>query len=196
MKKIINVILIFFLCIFAFCGCNQGGKVENILHTETPYSPVITPTAVSTPRHNATPMPAMTPIPTPTVTPTPSVAPEIGEMVDPYIGEMDGYKYLFLPAIDARAYIHENEEPYLSNISFSLVKEFEAEMLGYKDNEYVESGPSFYFKIEENGAVYLCAEVIETIPDAPDGQAGCNIDHRHLFFKKCINENSYNSTLF
>ena len=134
MKKIINVILIFFLCIFAFCGCNQGGKVENILHTETPYSPVITPTAVSTPRHNATPMPAMTPIPTPTVTPTPSVAPEIGEMADPYIGEFNNRKYLFLPTIGERVHIDEDEEPYISNISFDLVKEFEKELLCFKDN--------------------------------------------------------------
>ncbi len=185
MKKIINVILIFFLCIFAFCGCNQGGKVENILHTETPYSPVITPTAVSTPRHNATPIPTMTPNLTPTVAPSPTIAPEIDKMADPYIEEFNNRKYLFLPTIGERVHIDEDEEPYISNISFDLIKEFEKEMLCFKDNENVENGPGFYFKIEDSGAFYLCAEVIEKKTPDPDDP----FDHIHLSYKKRIDKN-------
>jgi hypothetical protein len=179
------VILIALVYVFMFCGCGDGGKTENTQHTEATSLSVITPTAVSTPRHNATPIPTMTPNLTPTVTPSPTIAPEIDKMADPYIGEFNNRKYLFLPTIGERVHIDEDEEPYISNISFDLVKEFEKEMLCFKDNENVENGPGFYFKIEDSGAFYLCAEVIEKKTPDPDDP----FDHIHLSYKKRIDKN-------
>ena len=108
-----------------------------------------------------------------------------------YLVEEEGKQYLILPMSQTRIPVGDDFKQFTANIEVDLLIAAEEKISDrIRDNE---DSSGFYLKMD-GGDLCLCAEIIEKI-DPPqkvtteDGDvmdAGCNIDHKHIFLSERI----------
>ena len=108
-----------------------------------------------------------------------------------YLVEEEGKQYLILPISQTRVPVGDDLKRSSANIDVDLLIAAEEKISArIQDNE---ESSGFYLKMD-GGDLCLCAEIIEKI-DPPkkvtteDGDvmdAGCNIDHKHVFLSERI----------
>jgi len=108
-----------------------------------------------------------------------------------YLVEEEGKQYLILPMSQTRIPVGEDLKQFAANIEVDLLIAAEEKISDRIRGNEDSSG--FYLKMD-GGDLCLCAEIIEKI-DPPqkviteDGDvmdAGCNIDHKHVFLSERI----------
>lgn len=108
-----------------------------------------------------------------------------------YLLEEEGKQYLILPISQTRVPVGDDLKQFTANIDVDLLIAAEEKINArIRDNE---DSSGFYLKMD-GGDLCLCVEIIEKI-DPPkkvtteDGDvmdAGCNIDHKHVFVSERI----------
>ena len=99
-----------------------------------------------------------------------------------YITEENGEYTLTLPISQKKIKLNSSEDNFVNYISDTLVEAAEKKIM--EDTAKYSDSPHFYLSVNDDGELYLAAEVIYYL-DELDENVGC-YDHEHLFFSERI----------
>ncbi len=99
-----------------------------------------------------------------------------------YINKESGEYTLTLPISQKTIKLNSSEDNFIPYISDALIEAAEKKIT--EDTAKYNDTPHFYLSVNDDGELYLAAEVIYYL-DEPDENVGC-YDHEHLFFSERI----------
>ena len=102
--------------------------------------------------------------------------------ISKYITEENGEYTLTLPESQKTLKLDDSEDNFVNYMSDTLVEAAEKKIM--EDTAKYSDSPHFYLSVNDDGELYLAAEVIYYL-DEPDENVGC-YDHEHLFFSERI----------
>ncbi len=102
--------------------------------------------------------------------------------ISKYITKENGKYILTLPESKKTLKLDDSEDDFVNYISDSLVEAAEKKIT--EDTAKYSDSPHFYLSVNDDGELYLAAEVIYYL-DEPNENVGC-FDHEHLFFSERI----------